>query len=79
MTLQQIDALEETGKEQWAKLRRSIPIYILHFTNCVDECGVVRVHHDVYNLDEALESQTVIAQNTLTRATIVRKVFVKNK
>lgn len=55
----QIDALTATGDEQWIKLRKKIPVYILYFTTWVDDDGTVRFHHDVYGLDKALENQTV--------------------
>lgn len=55
----QIDQLTATGEEQWIKLRRKIPVYILYFTTWVDEDGTVRFHNDVYGHDKAIESQTV--------------------
>lgn len=63
-TPEEIDALGETGSERWVKFRRKIPIYILYFTNWVDERGIVRVHHDVYKLDQALEAQTATLLTT---------------
>jgi L,D-transpeptidase YcbB len=54
----QIDNLLATGNEQWIKVRKKIPVYILYFTTWVDDDGTVRFHHDVYGHDKAIESQT---------------------
>jgi hypothetical protein len=36
------------GSEQWIKLDRPLPVYLLYFTAWVQEDGTVRFHHDVY-------------------------------
>ena len=54
----QIDNMVATGNEQWIKVRKKIPVYILYFTTWVDDDGTVRFHHDVYGHDKAIESQT---------------------
>jgi murein L,D-transpeptidase YcbB/YkuD len=56
-TPEQIDRLSDTGSEQWVKLSRKIPVYVLYFTTWVDDDGTVRYHHDVYGIDKQFESQ----------------------
>lgn len=56
-TPEQIDRLSDMDTEQWIKVKRKIPVYILYFTTWVDDDGTVRYHHDVYGIDERFESQ----------------------
>jgi L,D-transpeptidase YcbB len=52
-----IDRLRAAGSEQWIKLDRPLPVYLLYFTAWVDEDGTVRFHHDIYGHDEAQVEQ----------------------
>jgi murein L,D-transpeptidase YcbB/YkuD len=54
---EQIDRLSDMDTEQWIKVKRKIPVYVLYFTTWVDDDGTVRYHHDVYGIDEQFESQ----------------------
>jgi len=52
-----LDPIFASGKEQWIKLDRPLPVYLLYFTAWVQEDGSVRFHHDVYGRSEAMETQ----------------------
>jgi L,D-transpeptidase YcbB len=52
-----LDGIFASGKEQWIKLDRPLPVYLLYFTAWVQEDGSVRFHHDVYGRSAALDSQ----------------------
>ena len=56
-----IRAKKATGKEQWVKLNRTVPIYLLYFTVWVDEDGTTHVYHDVYGQDRVLEAEAAKA------------------
>jgi hypothetical protein len=45
------------GREQWIKLDRPLPVYLLYFTAWAQEDGTVRFHHDVYQRSEAVGVQ----------------------
>jgi L,D-transpeptidase YcbB len=50
-----LDAILAKGSEQWIKLDRPLPVYLLYFTTWVQEDGTVRFHHDVYGRSEAMD------------------------
>jgi L,D-transpeptidase YcbB len=52
-----LDAIFAAGKEQWIKLDRPLPVYLLYFTAWAQEDGSVRFHHDVYGRSEAMDTQ----------------------
>jgi L,D-transpeptidase YcbB len=52
-----LDPILATGKEQWIKLDRPLPVYLLYFTAWAQEDGTVRFHHDVYQRSEAMDGQ----------------------
>jgi L,D-transpeptidase YcbB len=52
-----LDAIFASGKEQWIKLDRPLPVYLLYFTAWAQEDGSVRFHHDVYGRSEVMDSQ----------------------
>lgn len=60
-----LDAMLATGSEQWIKLDRPLPVYLLYFTTWVQEDGTVRFHHDVYGRSEAMDG--LFAHNTQGR------------
>ncbi|HSJ25956.1 MAG TPA: L,D-transpeptidase family protein [Longimicrobiales bacterium] len=53
----QLDSHLTHWNEQWMRLDRPLPVYLLYFTAWVEEDGTVRFHHDVYNRDEMLAPQ----------------------
>lgn len=53
----QLDRHLTHWNEQWIRLDRKLPVYLLYFTAWVDEDGTVRFHHDVYGRDRMLEPQ----------------------
>lgn len=53
----QLDAHLTHWNEQWIRLDRTMPVYLLYFTAWVEEDGTVRFHHDVYGRDEQLAPQ----------------------
>jgi L,D-transpeptidase YcbB len=59
-----LDAILASGKEQWIKLDRPLPVYLLYFTVWALEDGTVRFHRDVYGRSEAMEEQ---AEEMVTR------------
>jgi L,D-transpeptidase YcbB len=52
-----LDPIFAGGKEQWIKLDRPLPVFLLYFTAWVQEDGSVRFHHDVYGRSEAMDAQ----------------------
>ncbi len=52
-----LDAILATGEEQWIKLDRPLPVYLLYFTAWAQEDGTVRFHHDVYGRSKAMDGQ----------------------
>jgi L,D-transpeptidase YcbB len=52
-----LDGIVAGGKEQWIKLDRPLPVYIMYFTAWAQEDGTVRYHHDVYGRSEAMDGQ----------------------
>jgi L,D-transpeptidase YcbB len=52
-----LDPILAAGKEQWIKLDRPLPVYLLYFTAWAQEDGTVRFHHDVYQRSEAMDGQ----------------------
>lgn len=56
-TPDQLAAMAATTNEQWIKLERKLPVYLLYFTVWAEEDGGVRFHHDVYGRDEQLQEQ----------------------
>jgi L,D-transpeptidase YcbB len=52
-----LDAIFATGEEQWIKLDRPLPVYLLYFTAWAQEDGTVRFHRDVYQRSEAMDDQ----------------------
>jgi murein L,D-transpeptidase YcbB/YkuD len=48
------DRLLATGREQWVKLDKPVPIYILYFTAWADPQGSVSFFPDIYDRDSAL-------------------------
>jgi L,D-transpeptidase YcbB len=52
-----LDPILATGREQWIKLDRPLPVYLLYFTAWAQEDGTVRFHRDVYNRSEAMDGQ----------------------
>lgn len=52
------DKLRRSDGEQWIKLDRQIPVYILYFTAWADADGTVRFHEDIYDRDETLAPET---------------------
>jgi L,D-transpeptidase YcbB len=52
-----LDPILATGREQWIKLDRPLPVYLLYFTAWAQEDGTVRFHHDVYQRSEAMDDQ----------------------
>jgi L,D-transpeptidase YcbB len=53
----QLDTHLTHWNEQWIKLDRTMPVYLLYFTAWVEEDGTVRFHHDVYGRDEQMAPQ----------------------
>lgn len=53
----QLDRHLTHWNEQWMRLDRPLPVYLLYFTAWVEEDGAVRFHHDVYQRDEKLAPQ----------------------
>jgi murein L,D-transpeptidase YcbB/YkuD len=43
------------GSEQWVKLEKAIPVFIVYFTAWVDESGLVHFREDVYGHDKRME------------------------
>jgi L,D-transpeptidase YcbB len=54
-----LDRILATENEQWIKLDRPLPVFILYFTAWAQEDGTVRYHHDVYGRSEAMDGQVV--------------------
>jgi L,D-transpeptidase YcbB len=52
-----LDAIFASGKEQWVKLDRPLPVYLLYFTAWAQDDGSVRFHHDVYGRSDAMDVQ----------------------
>jgi L,D-transpeptidase YcbB len=52
-----LDPILANGEEQWLKLDRPLPVYLLYFTAWAQEDGTVRFHRDVYNRSEAMDDQ----------------------
>ncbi|MBW3555028.1 MAG: L,D-transpeptidase family protein [Gemmatimonadetes bacterium] len=52
-----LDGILATENEQWIRLDRPLPVYILYFTAWAQEDGTVRYHHDVYGRSEAMDGQ----------------------
>jgi murein L,D-transpeptidase YcbB/YkuD len=52
-----LDAILATGEEQWIRLDRPLPVFLLYFTAWAQEDGMVRFHHDVYGRSEAMDRQ----------------------
>jgi L,D-transpeptidase YcbB len=52
-----VDAIRATGREQWLKLDRPLPVFLLYFTAWAQDDGSVRFHHDVYGRSEAMDGQ----------------------
>ena len=52
-----LDAILATGEENWIKLDRALPVYLLYFTAWAQEDGTVRFHHDVYGRSEVMDEQ----------------------
>jgi L,D-transpeptidase YcbB len=52
-----LDAIFASGKEQWIKLDRPLPVYLLYFTAWAKDDGSVRFHHDVYGRSDAMDVQ----------------------
>jgi L,D-transpeptidase YcbB len=52
-----LDAIFATGREQWIKLDRPLPVFLLYFTAWAQDDGSVRFHHDVYGRSEAMDGQ----------------------
>jgi L,D-transpeptidase YcbB len=52
-----LDGIFATGKEQWIKLDRPLPVFLLYFTAWAQDDGSVRFHHDVYGRSEAMDAQ----------------------
>lgn len=52
-----LDGILASGSEQWIKLDRPPPVYLLYFTAWAQEDGSVRFHHDVYGRSEAMDTQ----------------------
>jgi L,D-transpeptidase YcbB len=61
-----LDGLRAAGTEQWIKLDRPLPVYLLYFTAWAREDGTVRFHHDVYGRSGAMADQ---AGEMVTQAT----------
>jgi L,D-transpeptidase YcbB len=59
-----LDAILAAGQEQWIKLDRPLPVYLLYFTAWAHEDGTVRFHRDVYGRNEAMDDQ---AEELVTR------------
>jgi L,D-transpeptidase YcbB len=52
-----LDGIFARGEEQWIKLDRPLPVFLLYFTAWVQEDGSVRFHNDVYGRSEAMDPQ----------------------
>jgi L,D-transpeptidase YcbB len=52
-----LDVLYAAGTEQWIKLDRPLPVFLLYFTAWAQDDGSVRFHHDVYGRSAALDEQ----------------------
>lgn len=52
-----LDAILAAGSEQWIKLDRPLPVFLLYFTAWAQEDGTVRFHHDIYGRSEAMDEQ----------------------
>jgi L,D-transpeptidase YcbB len=52
-----LDAIFASGREQWLKLDRPLPVFLLYFTAWAQDDGSVRFHHDVYGRSEAMDLQ----------------------
>ncbi|HEX6829170.1 MAG TPA: L,D-transpeptidase family protein [Burkholderiales bacterium] len=50
-----IEAAMRTGKEQYVRLKRGIPVVIFYTTVIVEEGGLVRFLPDIYGLDQELD------------------------
>jgi L,D-transpeptidase YcbB len=57
-----LDAIFATGREQWIKLDRPLPVFLLYFTAWAQDDGSVRFHHDVYGRSEAMDVQAADMQ-----------------
>jgi murein L,D-transpeptidase YcbB/YkuD len=53
--------LVASGREQWIKLERPLPVYLVYFTVWSELDGTLRFHHDVYGKDEQLQTESRIA------------------
>lgn len=49
--------LRRESGEQWVRLSRPLPVYILYFTAWTDEDGTVHFHDDIYSLDSRVDPQ----------------------
>jgi L,D-transpeptidase YcbB len=54
---EEYDRQRGTGSEKWLALDEKIPIYILYFTAWARSDGTLRFHPDVYDRDDALETE----------------------
>jgi L,D-transpeptidase YcbB len=63
------DRLRQERSEKWLTLDQQIPIYILYFTAWARADGTLRFHPDIYDRDQALESE----QQALLPATPVMR------
>jgi L,D-transpeptidase YcbB len=50
--VQQIDRLLSRGKPQWVKLSKPIPVRFTYWMATVDETNRVRMHPDIYSIEE---------------------------
>ncbi|HEY0835978.1 MAG TPA: L,D-transpeptidase family protein [Azospirillum sp.] len=56
VTPQKIDAMLATGEPQWVKVN-SLPVRFVYWTATVDADGIVRLHHDVYDMMDEVASR----------------------
>ncbi|MGH7555808.1 MAG: L,D-transpeptidase family protein, partial [Longimicrobiales bacterium] len=61
---EQYEQLRARPGEQWIRLTRRIPVYILYFTAYADREGSVRFHPDIYERDRLLEGKVAPRRTT---------------
>ncbi len=58
------DRLRRSGREEWVRFDRKIPVYIVYFTAWVGDHGEIRFHPDIYSRDRTLAREQMAKLGT---------------
>jgi murein L,D-transpeptidase YcbB/YkuD len=67
-TPEKIDKAMNSGKEQFVRVQRSIPVMITYFTTWVDENGQLNFRNDVYHHDEKTRERMFVSAAVMQQA-----------